>query len=289
MNKTFAIITPSFKPDFDRCKIMCESLDKYLTPPFTHYLCVDEKEIHLFKKLENSNRKIITTEAILPPWLYQVCYPLHNYWISHKTIPVRGWIKQQLIKLSLAEHIKEDVFLYIDSDVAMIRPYNLNNLVKDDKVRLYRKTVNEKVLSISERHKWHKRAAKLLGIPCSHESTFRYIGQMITWKRDNLIKLYKKLEDVSGRPWQECVCNSIHFSEYVLYGVFCDRILKEESGHYHDEMNYFLEYWVPQDMTDKQLAEFKQQLQPQHIGLMISSKAKMGTSRYMDLIKQLQG
>lgn len=62
MNFKFAIITPSYAPDYHRCSLLCQTMDAYGRGKFTHYVIVDKKDYGLFKSLASAHRHIITVE-----------------------------------------------------------------------------------------------------------------------------------------------------------------------------------------------------------------------------------
>ena len=53
-NLSIALVTPSYKPDFERCKLLTESVECCLQGDVTHYLVIDRKDFHLFKQLTSS-------------------------------------------------------------------------------------------------------------------------------------------------------------------------------------------------------------------------------------------
>ena len=114
-----------------------------------------------------------------------------------------------------------------------------------------------------------------------------YIGQIMTWRRDNLLKLYQHIEVVSGRGWIETVCSAWNLSEYVIYGVFVDQILKEPIGHYYDSGRICHEYWFTDEMSDAELEKFFIENLPQDIAVMISAKANISVQKYENLVKSL--
>ena len=130
---SFAIITPSYAPDFLRCKLLCRTIDKYSLSPIKHYIIVDQKDRKLFQSLQQINREILTVESVLPWWIKKISL-FKNGWISLKTLPLRNWIIQQIVKLSIAKYITEDVLIFVDSDVAFIDYFDVQNFVINNKV-----------------------------------------------------------------------------------------------------------------------------------------------------------
>lgn len=272
----FAIITPSYAPDFARCRLLSQSIEQYISPSTTHYIIVDQQDLALFQQLSKPNTEIITKESLLPWWIKRI--PLkNNWWFSFKTLPIRGWIIQQIIKIAIAHHIQEDVLVFVDSDVAFVRPTNLSDFSQENKVRFFRLPGKD---NLESHYKYHLSTCRLLGLPPTNYLGARYISQIISWKRDNVLKLCAHLEKVSGKNWLETLGNSLQLSEYILYGAFIDHILKEESGHYEDERILCHEYWDPEPMSSEELNNFWTEISPEHLAVMISAKAGIPVEDY---------
>ncbi len=277
MSKTeFAIITASFAPDFERCALLVRSIQEYISPASRHYLIVDQRDLPLFRELSGPGVEIMTVESVLPGWIRRL--PGSNrWWLSLKTPPVRNWILQQSVKLAIGRLIPEDVLVFVDSDVTFIRPCSLNQFVKDGQVRLFRIPDEGRIPS---QYAWHQTAARLLGLPPRDYFGARFIGNAISWRRDNIIKLHDHIERVSGRSWMETVLRQWRLSEYILYGAFVDHVLGDDSGHYRDTHNLCHEYWNSVPMSDEQLGEFFANVRPNQAAVMISARANMPAQQY---------
>ncbi len=303
MTLSFGIITPSYAPDFQRCQLLAGTVSQFVKPPFQHYIIVDRCDYHLFKQLGNDRTQIITVESVLPPWIWRE--PLfRKVWLSRKTPPIRNWVLQQIVKIAIAQQMREDVAIFIDSDVSFVRPFSLGQLARNhhsaaaesaaDKhdyntqVRLFRDDVGNDFQR--QMHlKWHQSACQLLGLPNVDPDVPDYIGNLITWKRDNVMQLCQHLEQVSGQNWIETLGRVWHFSEYVLYGIFTDRILAERSGQYADAHNFCHDYWMPENLDDAALSHWISGVNPDQVALMISAKAGIPVDRYAPMLKAVYG
>ncbi|MEC4893388.1 MAG: DUF6492 family protein [Oscillatoria sp. PMC 1051.18] len=282
---TFGIITPSYAPDFERCKLLCESVDKFISPPVKHYLIVDRRDLQLFRQLENSHTELLAVEDILPWWIQRVPL-LKKAWLSLKTMPLRNWLVQQIVKIATGQKIAEDVAVFVDSDVVFVRPFDFQTFVLDDgKVRFYREPKGNEIQK-KVHLKWHQSASNLLGLPDVDLTIPDYIGNAITWKKENVVKLCKHLESVSGRGWIETLANTYNLSEYVLYGIFVERILQSESGHYNRAENLCNDYWYPEALDDEKLSQLIKETAPEQVALMITAKAGMPVERYKPLLEK---
>ncbi len=282
----FGIITPSYAPDFERCKLLSRSIQRHVLPAVTHYIIVDARDLSLFRQIKSPNTEIIAVESILPWWIQRL--PLvKNGWLSLKTVFIRNWLLQQIVKFAVAQHINKDIFVFVDSDVAFIRPFNLQSFIREDQTRLFRvpNQYNREFLTKYPRfEKWQQTASRLLGITQSKLSTSGYVGNIITWRRDNILKLYEHIEKISGRGWMKTICGSLHLSEYILYGIFVDQVLQDKSGHYYDSKRICHEYWSNKSMSDQQLQKFFAEILPEDKAVMISAKAGILPQRYQHLL-----
>ncbi|HSM81009.1 MAG TPA: DUF6492 family protein [Nodosilinea sp.] len=282
---TMALATPSYGPDYDRCKLLVNSVQALSQSPVRHYVIVDQREYRLFRSLASPTTEILTVESLLPPWIFRL--PLvGKAWFSLKTPPIRNWVLQQLVKIALAKSIPEAATVFVDSDVAFIRPFDLTQFVRQGKTRLFRVPAYEN----PDFDPLYRAAYQFLGLSgdgCGWPRP-NYIGNLITWRRDHTIAMCDRIEQVSGRPWLETLAGAKTLSEYILYGVFVDHLLKESSGHYYDWAPLCNEYWLPQPLDDRQLADFFAATQPENIAIMISAKAGIAPSRYAHHLDGLQ-
>ncbi|MBD1851134.1 DUF6492 family protein [Leptolyngbya sp. FACHB-711] len=295
---SFAFITPSYAPDFQRCKLLCWSIKQFVAFPVKHYIVVEKKDFDLFQQLSNENIIILTKEEILPFWIKRVpFFDRKNIWLNLKgyqsgNFLLRGWLVQQIVKLAAAQYVKEDILIFVDSDVAFINSFDPRALTKGDKARIFR--VNHSSdHEFEESRKWKDTAKKLLNLPLENNYYDFYISQIVTWRRDTLIQLYRLLEENFQQDWLEVVTRVKHLSEYVLYGLFVSYVMRENAGHYDDHLQKVCWcYWEERPMSNEELKEFFQEAQRSgHPAVMISAKSSLDLSikefqNYLFLSKQ---
>ncbi len=273
--KKYALITPSFKPDFERCRLLCESVDRFVDPTVQHYIIVDRRDYQLFKTLRNRRTSLICVEDIIPYWIFRI--PLINkLWLSLKTLPLRNWILQQLVKLTAPAILTEENFLYTDSDVFFVRPYLPKSMEQNGAIPLFMETGQRGL--IQKNDLWHASAATLLG--CSTDPSYdtNFIDNVIPWRRANVILLQEHLSNRYACDWQQVIARQLSLSEYVLYGLFCTRILGEQSLHFPDPVKRSHSYWESVPMGATALLKFKNDLGPEHTSVMISAKSHTDVS-----------
>lgn len=282
----FCLVTPSYAPDFERCQFLCSTVDKFIPSSTKHYIIVDRKDLSIFQSLQNNRTEILVVEEVIPGWIKKIPF-VKNGWFSFKSPPIRNWLLQQIVKLSAAKFVSEDVLMFVDSDVAFVRSFNpQEQFVKDGKIRLYREP-NSIPRAWKSHYSWYKNASKLLITPMVDFPAPNYIGDLITWKRDNVFKLYEHLEKVSGRSWVETISNTWNLSEYILYGMFCDYILADKANHYIDERYLGLRYFGTEDLSEQQIKDFLSEIEPYHVTVMISAKAGIPVKRYQQLLENI--
>jgi len=280
----FGIITLSYAPDFERCRLLAATVQHCLVEPFTHYIIVDQRDLELFKTLENHNTEIITVESLLPWWIFRVP-TVKKTWFSVKTLPIRNWLLQQIVKIMAAKTLPKDVFAFVDSDVCFVRPFDFKTFVDGDQIRLFRVPSYQN----DSFTPWFIHAHQLLGLPDFQpgQKHPNFVGNVITWKQENVIKMCNHIEATLGKSWIKAVAQCWQFSEYVLYGTFVDQVLGEASGHYPDWAPLCHEYWDPKPLSDSELKQFFRNLDPENVAVMISAKAEIDPQRYQAVIESL--
>ena len=117
---------------------------------------------------------------------------------------------------------------------------------------------------------WHRSAAKLLGLPPKDYFGADFIGHLVAWKRENVVLLQKHIESVMGTPWPLAIARLGNVAETIVYGVFCQEILREKSGHvYMDGFthSFFFANW----QDGKSLDKFLDGLSDQSLAVLIQS------------------
>lgn len=278
----FQIVTPTFAPDFERAKLLCESVHEFIPAGVEHVLVVDRQDVSLFRPLAGGRTRLVEAESLLPWWVRRVP-GARRWWASLKTLPVRNWILQQVVKLSVGDHLDGDGYIFADSDVTFIRPFDPAEFVDPaGRVRLFRVAGAAR---LPTHFRWHRTAANLLGLPSTDYFGANYIGNLITWRRDTLQALHRRIEMASGRGWVEAVCSRLHLSEYILYGVFVEH-LRHGAGHDYQERAHCHISWDYDVSTPAGLDRFIAATRPDHVAVMVSSKSRIPASRYAGALRR---
>jgi hypothetical protein len=268
----FALITPSYYVDFERCRWLCETVDRHVASHVGHYLIIDRADRALFSPLASRRTRLVLKEDILRGRMAQVPFA-RRWWVGWGMAPVRGWIVQQLAKLFVHEAAEEDVFLFVDSGAFFVRPYDPLEVLRGESVPLFREQ-NEFFRRSAAHQRWHRVSSRLLGIRPVPGFDVGYIKTLVSWRRDNLVRLHAHIERATGRSSFDSIANSITLSEYGLYGMYCDFILGDRAGHYPTSRIETLSHWQEDKLTAKDLRRLREGLSPDHVLVMVNEKSR---------------
>jgi hypothetical protein len=199
---------------------------------------------------------------------------------------VRGWIVQQIVKLSAPSYVKREVVVFADSDIVLVAPLTADRLTRGDRVRLYQ--APGAAADLPTHIRWHEVSARLLGLQPRGYLGADYIGNLITWRRSTILRLQDQLARTAGRRWDQVVSRQHHFSEYVVYGVFVDHVLGEEaSGHYRAVEDLVHAGWFFELGTDDGVEEFVNGFTPGQVGVAIQSTEGFSLSERREMVRRI--
>ena len=208
-------------------------------------------------------------------------------WLQTRGRPVRGWLVQQLIKLAVAELMTQDVLVYADSDVVLLRPFVADSVMDDEgRVRLYAlpDAVDEQRLPNHVR--WHRSAEKLLGVEPAGLPLPDFITSLVPWKRETAVSLLEHVQATTGRHWVRALAAANDVSEYTLYGRFVTDVLGANSGQYLTPTSLCHDYWTSVPLSDDELTEFLDGVGAEEIGVSITAKAGMRPVEYVGALER---
>ena len=259
---SIAIVTSSYRSDFERCRLLCESIDRYVTGHSAHYILVEEADRALFAALEGPRRQIIGERALLPKWLRPVTDPLNRkrrLWLHPYGLPLRGWHVQQLRRIAFGMSMDQAVMLSCDSDVIFIRPFDVGSLTQEGRVRFHRVPggIDKVIVGLEADHlAWSRTAGQLLGIKAPSETRTGYITTLVAWRADTVRAMARRLESVAGRPALHALAATRSLSECTIYGRFVDEVEGEPSRHAPHSASLARVYWAGEALGQADLATF---------------------------------
>jgi len=278
---SFALATPSYRGDVERCRLLCASIDRFVTGHAVHYLLIEDRDVPLFREFEGPRRRVLAESELLPHWLKSRPDPFtlgrRRVWTGLRAAlrglpPLRGWHAQQLRKFAVAKASVEDVILFTDSDMLFVRPFDVRSLEKDGATRLYRKP--DAITADMARHRpWCENASALLGLGAPPYPGPDYINNMVSWRREHVLSLLDLIERRGGRDWVTAIAHDRQFSEYMIYGYYVERVLGlEAAGHWADPRELCKVYWFNEDVEGFDLLEsFEQVLEPWQVAVGVQS------------------
>jgi len=261
-----AIITPSYRGDFELAVDLSRSIDRHLKGSYEHVLIVPRRDLARFRRIGGPHRKVLAAEDILKSaGLYRLPLPtrlrappfidmrVREQWIGRGGRRVTGWVVQQIIKLSSPDLSSAPVFVFADSDVVLFRDISLANFKVGDALALHEHTGG---LENASHQRWLETARGLLGLAGDQPSEpMNYIGNFIAWRRENVVRLQQALAKREGRKWQDAVIRVGDISEYILYGMFCREVLGDAARHTFQKVDNSLSIWFSPsgDLEDEAL------------------------------------
>jgi hypothetical protein len=290
------LLTCSFNRDLELCDLLCMSLDHVGGDYDEHVIVVPRRDLTCFAYLAGGRRRLIAAEEVLPSWLVRAPMPppvvrcrvralRRDVWLSPFHGVVRGWITQQILKIAASLHVGADVLVHTDSDVFFVRPLRREALVTDGRVRLFR---NPAMAAAPSHAPWHEAAARLFGLEPTGWFGADYIDHLVVWRRDVVEAMVERIETVAGRAWPRTLAGAPTFAEYILYGVFAERLAADADAKLAPiECSLSLSLWFD-TLTDERATDaFVAALRSDHVAAAIQSTIGMTSARRAVLRQRL--
>lgn len=276
MSPSFALVTSSYRGDLERCRLLCRSIDRYVTGFAMHYLLVEERDVALFAEFASVRRRIVSERDLLPVWLRPVSEPFRGrrLWLQPFGPPLRGWHVQQLRRLAMAAAMAEDALVSLDSDVVFVRPFDARDLAEGDRVRFFRAPGAIRHVEPERRdehERWSRRAGRLLGIAAPGTTDTGYIATLIAWRRDTAQALLRRIADSTGRSAMAALAGSRALSECTIYGRFVDEVEDRADRHAPGAEALCAIYWDGPALDERGLQRFLAGLAPTQVAIGLQS------------------
>jgi hypothetical protein len=233
----WAIVTPSYKLDYDQCVLMCESVDAFVQGDWHHYIIVNKVDLQLFSHLTSSRRTVLLNSDVLPPWLHYIGklgkVRSGSMWFSWRTGIIFGWHLQQITKMSMASYLKEDVLLIIDSDIIVAREIKLDNFKTEEGLRICR-TSAKNLEPGNPLIKFNVSSQLTLGLPSTTEH-MNYCHPAVIWHRQTVLELCDYICQRHKKHWVAAIYGYRLLSEGTLYGLYVDHLVHARNFFTKDE------------------------------------------------------
>jgi hypothetical protein len=277
------VVTPTYAPDLELFSDLHQSVLRCFPADVPHVAVVPETDLRLFRRFEGPRCRVIGVRDVLPRSVFALPFlRYHNaaLWMNVRrpVPPLRGWIVQQLVKLSVASQMSERIIVTVDSDLVFVRPVTVATFAPNEQARLYR--LDEGVGDSLPRHlRWHAVAHELLGLqPAPPPPLPDYVAPLATFDRDVLNRMLRRVEQATGRRWLEAVGKELYFSECTLYGVYADYVERAKNLTPTAE-SLCHSYWDPVigehvPLTAEQATGWLSSVGPHDVAYMISAKTR---------------
>jgi hypothetical protein len=273
MKSSLAIVTPSYAPDYELCRTLNRSVLEYLPEWVKHYIFVDRRDLKMFRSLAGQRTIVASKEEVIPKGMVQI--PGANRWFGKSSVvPITGWLVQQIAKIATADILDEATLVMVDSDALFVRDVDPALLGAEDTTRLYR-CPDGITPQMSDHIVWHNNACELLNVTADQPPMTDYIGQIISWNRNLVQQMCRRIEAVSGTSWYSALARKRSVSEYLLYGLFIEKVLGPTPKVWIDERSRCKSHWQSTPLLDSELMEFSAWIPEGDIALMISSHSTM--------------
>lgn len=262
--KNIAILTPSYLPDLEGFIRLHESVLRFADKSTTHHVIVPRRDLEAFRRIPSRRLRVWGEPDFLPKGFVATDrlaalrrrIPIVPRTINCSAInlnrpwpPVRGWILQQILKLSAATKLGCDAVVIIDSDVVLVRPMQATTFFRGDAVRIYEKP--DGITSELDRHlRWTRTAYELLGISWRGEAFVPdYVGGIVSWDPRLVSACLQRIEAVHRTDWGSAVARQLQFSEFILYGTFVRQFGSSEQRSFSEPTTMCHSYWSPVPMS----------------------------------------
>lgn len=226
------LFTPSYINDLDRAVWMRRSINRFAESAYRHVIAVPRRDIPAFEDALQDDRHVeivcqedAVSRIFYPDWVYRIVSRLakSQTWRFEHHAGRAGWIVQQIVKLNCIHWIPNGAVAFIDSDLVFTRPFTVQDLgVTETQRTLVRVTPKDE----ASRHRAHiNHARKILSLPPG-PSDHHYMAYPAIWYTDWLEQFHQYLEETTKTDWQSALHIAQHISEYSIYGVFVEEVLK---------------------------------------------------------------
>jgi Family of unknown function (DUF6492) len=271
---TVALLTPTYGRDVEICTLLCESVDRHVTSFSKHYLLVPDCDLPLFAALASERRVIIPASTFLPDWLRPLPRMIQRkrrqFWWSLRAKPVSGWHVQQLLKIAATISLPHQRYCILDSDIVFFRDFDLANFEYPNAIPLL--TMKDAVTADQPRHsRWLSTSHQLLGLPTPPFPASDFIGHIIFWDRQTTRALTERIEAVTGLDWNEALCKTREFSEYMLYGYFVENDSASSLRHTAVPGTPCVSYWENLRLSQSELNDLLRSAHEDDVAFSIAS------------------
>lgn len=230
----YCFFSPSYRGDLDRIVILRKSINAFCKERPRHYIVVPKEDFSAFRRALAGDDAVILLKQ--NDYIERYFYPNAVYRAVEKLLPSQvwrakkyagrsGWILQQITKFNIPNIlIDEEAALILDSDLFFIKPFSVSDLFgQTDTVKTL---VEIRPTCESAMHRMHiEKAREILRLP-EGDTSFHFMSWPFFFYKSWGESLLKYIEDKHQKPWQRVLFEAEWFSEYSIYGIYVEEILK---------------------------------------------------------------
>jgi hypothetical protein len=280
------LATISYRPDLERCALACAGVARCAGPGIRHAVVVPRADLAAFaNRLGGAGPTLLAQEDFLPGWLFRL--PWSEKWrITPWGFPVRGWIRQQVVKLALAASSLDHAVMFLDSDTVPVRPFDSGLAVAPDGRVRWRRYPGRGDTPMH--HRWHRGATRLLGLPVRDYLGAGFISPLSVWSPVVVRLLLERLAARGRCDWRTGLLHSWTLSEYTLYGAFAQEVLGMGGDLLiADDSRPVHEYWEHDHLDLARLDAFLGQIADENRFILVQSKADYDHAAYAERIRRM--
>ncbi|WP_461476548.1 DUF6492 family protein [Microbacterium sp. HJ5] len=279
---TLAIVTTSHKPDLRSFARLHASVLEHTNPSTQHIVAVPAIDAPLFESIGSARLTVVSERAALPKRFIPATrlariprlprgFRIAALNATRPWPPIRGWILQQMVKLAVVSELQVDVALIIDSDVLLVRPVDESTFrTSDGVVRLYR--LPDGITPDMRRHLAQRaKALALLGVAETESHSPDYIAGIVSWDPSLVRDMLARIETTTGRHWQDCIGQSLDFSEFITYGTYTMLLAEPARRTFVGERSLSHSHWGPTPLTMAAAHRFVDTLAPDDLAIHVQS------------------
>ncbi|MDB5039634.1 MAG: hypothetical protein JWN27_360 [Candidatus Eremiobacteraeota bacterium] len=264
-----AVVTPSFARDYHLCRELNRSVLRFWPEDTKHYLVVDRQDLALFRPLAGPRTVVVAVEEVVPSGYFKVPGS-KKWWLSTAALyPAKGWLIQQLVKLSMPHFVEEEVLVNVDSDVRFVRPVDPSIFAREGKTRLYR--LPRGITPGMTHVKWHYNVCKALGVAPDPLPMDDYVNNVISWDKRIAVAACARIERVTGVSWHVALTRMRLVSEYLTYGLYVDKVIGHDAAQvWIEDRTWCHTYWGPGPLSAADVKKFVDRMPPEDVAFSIA-------------------
>jgi len=248
----YCFFTPSYRNDIERVQILRQSIIHFVKESLNHYIVVPKEDFLIFKKRFLNEKSVIVlkqNDFVSNQFYSSKLHSLVNSllpsqsWRLGKTAGRPGWIIQQIVKLCIPEIVHEDVAIILDSDIFFIKHFSIFDIFTQSTGRVL---IRRYPLVESGMQRKHiSRSREILNIS-EGNTNFHYMSWPVVWYKDYIVQLQEYLSRIYNQHWQNSLFEAGVISEYNIYGIYVEEILKPKNLELIEELLY-IGIWDKED------------------------------------------